>query len=331
MRNQTYEQALTKHGLEWEYVESVPLADIDQQKSLRNQARLDTPVSEELIDAYTEADKEGYQFPAIVLWRPGKGKWLVVDGNHRLIVKIRSNQNAIDAYVIANNDPKVIDRLTWTFNNLVNGKRLSQEEAMQHAVSFVQKYGATLADATKEWKVPYAQLATRIRVNEGKETLQKHNIKITPVLTDDIIRDLVPLKTQGEDLFCKAAEVVAKSGATRDDVDELMRDVKRAKTAGEKIERVDKFASSDKIIIRKAETKGGQLRVRKNEPREKFQRLLKEVRNLVEDYDEKAIRPVSSDYKTSREMARSVVEKLIRMFGLGSIPVDPTEMKSEVG
>jgi hypothetical protein len=327
MRNATYEQALQKSGIGFEYLDKVPLESIDASKSLRNQARLVDTLDPELVNAYAQSDKEGFEFPPLVAWRPGKGKWNLIDGNHRLAAKQKNNRKTVDIYAVNSTDPKVIDRITWTFNNLVNGRRLSSQEALEHAISFVRKYGITYAEAAKEWGVNVTTLNARIRVEEAKEVLRKNNVRITPALTDDHIKTLSPLITVGEDLFCKAAEVVTTSGINTSETDEFYRDIKRATTTDTKAKIIQEYAASDKVAERKAETKGGKTRVRANAPRERFCRGLKELRNVMEDFDPKAIQPTNSEWKQYREAALSIAQKLTRMFGFGIIPQgDNTEV-----
>src|ERR1700724_605455 len=151
MQCRIYEQALNKQGLAWRYEEKVLLKDIDLAKGLRNQARLECPSDESLIASYAEAKKNGDQFPPPVLWRPGQGRWIPIDGNQRLAADAKLGCGKTDAYIVDCKDEQVVDRLTWTFNNLVNGKRLSQEEALEHAVTFVRKYAMKAEVAAKAW------------------------------------------------------------------------------------------------------------------------------------------------------------------------------------
>src|SRR4051812_36674204 len=73
MRNPTYEQALTKQGVSFTYLEEVPLAAIDVRKGLANQARLSKPLDEALAEQYASAFRDGNDFPPLVLARPGPG------------------------------------------------------------------------------------------------------------------------------------------------------------------------------------------------------------------------------------------------------------------
>lgn len=320
MRSEIYEQALTKQGIKWEYVDNISIDSINMVKSLSNQARLEESINEDLVVRYMAADKEGYGFPPLVAWRPGKGSWVLIDGNHRLTAMTRNKKKTVDAYIVNCTDQKVIDRLTWTFNNIVNGKRLTNEECMEHAISFVRKYAVSAKEAAKEWGVNQHILSSRIRNEESREILKKHNIKITPSLTDSVLKTIIPLRSAGEDLFCKVAEVVCVTGATSDDVEDICRAIKKAPTTNDKIKKVEEFSRSQRFIERKAETKGGSTRVKPNGPREQMGRLIKQMHRLLDDYSDSAVQPRSSEWKDVRSQVFEICTRFTVMFGLGSLP-----------
>jgi len=320
-RNPLYEQALEKQGVKWCYVESITIDSIDRTRSLSNQVRLDEPISTELVDRYAASMKEGYEFPAIVVYRTGpKSKFITLDGNHRREAILKNHGTVTDAYLVENTDPMVIDRLKGTFNNRVNGKLLSRTEIVQHAIDYVRRYGVTTKVAAKEWGLHEQSLSVQIRIHDARDCLKQHNIRINPTVTDEIIRDMVPLRTIGDDVFVKAVQAVSMSGANRDDAEDLVRSVKKAATLEGKTKVIDDFINSDLARDRKAQTKGGTVKNRKDSPRDKYVQLIRLLRNLTDDYPPDALKPVPAEFKPTREMAADVVERLIRMFGLGSIP-----------
>lgn len=320
MRNPTYEQALDRQGVRWEYREAVPLDSIDAARSLRNQARLEAPIDEELVGAYARADKDGLALPPLVAWRPGRGRWVLIDGNQRLAAYRRNGRKEADAYAVESTDAKVIDRLTWTFNNSVNGRRLTAAEALEHAVAYARKYAVPAAEAAKEWGVHPGTLSNKVRQAELLDVLRRHDVRVTPTLADGALAALAPLQTVGEDLFVKAVGAVKDTGISAEDARDLARQVSRAATVAAKAKAIDDFAASPKVVERRAETKGGRTRTRPDAPRERFVRLVRELCNLVEDYPAEAVRPRPSDWKPTRERAADLVARLTLLFGLGAVP-----------
>ena len=321
MRNPTYEQALANQGVKWEYVEKFDMAEIDYQKGLQNQARLEMPLDDDLVNAYALRMKDGDQFPPIVLWRPGKGRWIPVDGNHNLAAKRKNNWKRTDAYLLDTKDQQVADRLTWTFNNSVNGRRLTPAEAMEHALSFVRKYGLPLTEAAKEWGVNVHNLQRHVKTAEIRDILNKNNVRINPAMADHCLFALSPLQNLGEDVLVKAGKLVSNSGITSEVVKTLVDRVQAARDSTKKLKAIDDFAESEAVRIRRAVTKGGRLRQAAG-PRMQLLRHLSALQHLFEDYKERsALRPQGqAEYASTRDMAQDVVTRLVSLFGLGVPP-----------
>lgn len=320
MRSPFFEQTLALNGLEYTYAESLPLAQIDQTKSLRNQARLTEPIAEDLVSVYATADKLGEKFPPLVVWRPGGGKWILIDGNQRYAAYLRNGKTHSDAYLVHCKEPRVIDRVTWTFNNKVNGRRLTAKECMQHAITYVRKYSAKTKEAALEWGVDQNDLIDAVRRLEARETLVANGVKLTESLTDSKIDKLNQIRGAGEDLFVSASQVVATSGVAEPEVDNLIRNVKKAKTSEDKAKVVEEFAKSEVVAVRKAETKGGTIKALPSNPRTLYLRYLRLVRNLRADHGAKALQPASHEYKIYRDIALEVCDNLTLDFGLGVPP-----------
>jgi hypothetical protein len=319
MRSNFYEQHLGRSGVSWSYVEKIPLDEIDAEKSLRNQARLVTPLDDELVESYAAAMTDGVEFPPLVLVRPGRGRYVLVDGNQRLAAAKRAKRKHFDGYVLDTKDQAVVDRLTWTWNNATNGRRLSPEEALEHAVSFVRRYGMEVPTAAREWGVSKDRLWDRLKVAELQEALDRQNVKRTPSLSDDKLKRMSPLLPLGEDVLAKAATVVATAGLGYDDVQELVRQVKRQPTNEAKVKAIDAFAESERVVLKKAETKNGHIAAKGPSPRDRLARLLRQVEDLLEEgYDKKALRPLGTEYREVRETVEYVVDQLTQLFGLGA-------------
>ncbi|OAI39568.1 hypothetical protein AYO40_01000 [Planctomycetaceae bacterium SCGC AG-212-D15] len=323
MRSSAYEQALTASGFKWEYIDVVPIADIDLAAGLRNQARLLQPIITDIVDTYALRMDEGVQFPAVVLWRRGRGRWIPVDGNQRLAAsqKCKKKHAAIDAYVIISDDTMAIDRLTWTFNNLVNGVRVSIEECISHAVTFCRKYGYGVDQSAKEWGLPAWRVKKAVKTEHLREVLSRRKVPNFPSITPDALWRLGTLEKIGEDVFAKAVRVVGENGLNHDHIETLINAVGKARTNGDKLSAIDEYASSDTVRVRRAETKGGKIRMPTPLPRDRVLRILREAARLFEDYpDHAAIRPVGPALKEARELAAEVVENLVSTFGIGVVP-----------
>jgi len=321
-RNHVFEQMLTKQGVGFEYVESLPMEDINMKAGIRNQARLLQPLDEELVNIYAQHMKDGCEFPAVVLARTGKGLWIPVDGNQRLAALEKNGRKRTDAYLLDTKDAQVIDRLTWTFNNLVNGKRLTHDEALHHAVTFVRKYGHTIKQAAREWNINQWTLQTAVQAEDVQDVLTKEGIRLTPSMNATKLQALNPLMKLGEDVVAKAGAVVNTSGVSVDEVKSLVAEVAAASTSEAKARVIDSFGKSDRVQTRRGITKNGTAVVQVL-PRDRVLRALKDLDRVLfaqDVMDKKALRPVGEEYKEARELAKDVVAGLVSLFGLGTVP-----------
>ncbi len=327
MRSPFYENLLKKEGLEhetgWIYFEKIPLNEIDLVKSLRNQARLTEPVVEDLVAAYAAAKKSGDDFPALVLYQPTpRTKYRIIDGNQRAEAFSRAGVKMVDAYVILSADPMVIDRLTWTWNNKTNGLRITQEEALAHAISYVRKYGLSTREAAKEWGVHHLKIQKQIRVEDTRSLLHKHGVD-TSKTVDSLIDRFTTLHIHGEDVVAKVGALVVENGLSQDDVDRLNRDIRAAKTSEDKLCVIANLAASEEVKARRAETKGGKLAMPKKTNREKYLRWLSDgVRLFSGCPDDAALRPLAHERADAREEAREVVSRVTHLHGLGAVPAE---------
>lgn len=328
MRNSTYEQVLDKAGVKWSYAESLPIGDIDKKASIGNQARLHEPLDKDLANVYRDAMKpppegDGYEFPPLVVWRPtSKHKWVLIDGNHRLDAKTQLAMKTTDAYIVHIYDKRVADRLTRTFNNLVNGRRLTYEECMEHAVAWQREYKDPIEQVAKDWGVKFASLANRLRAEHGKDILRQHNLSWTESLSDWKITKLAGMIASGEDLFCKACMAVSQCGATDRDVEELLKAVSAAKTSTTKAAAVEAFVNSERMQERRAETRGGRKpKTRQRGPADKLMLLLRQMDNLLGKFpDDKALMPAPSERKDAIDMVKHITGRLVPMVGAGAVP-----------
>ena len=219
----------------------------------------------------------------------------------------------------------IADRLCWQFNNLVNGRRLSYDECLNHAVTFVRKYNSTINGASKDWGVKVWELQAKVTELELRDLGSKHNIDTSRVPAT-VILELNPLRLIGDDQAVKGIKVVAESGISQQDVRDVVRNkVNKAKTSKEKTDIIDEWASEEHVQRRKAETKGGKLfRHASRLPRERVQRGMVVLANVFDEFaDKKAFQPVGKETTSEyRAMAIRICNRLIDIYGLGAFLED---------
>ncbi len=329
MRDLIYEQALAKQGLPVNYVEKIPLKDIDPNKGLRNQARLEEPLNTDLVDDYERALEAGDEFPALVLVRSSaRSKWGLIDGNHRLAARLRcqlkfkgkekEKMSSVDAYVVECADQFVVDRVTWTFNDSVNGVRNSNNSRHQHGLTLVRKYGMSIKDAAQQVHVKYGTLANILKIEQVRDIAAKQGID-TRKVSDDRLRSVAPLIDLGEDVVGSALNIINSNGLNQEQCAEMIVKVKEARTHNAKLEALEDYKHKPEVAARRAETQGGKTNP-KPLPRDIYERLIKDLQRLGENFpDDVALRPIPLKLKKGREAATDVVNRIIRVFGLGAL------------
>lgn len=326
MRSPLYEQALKREGFREEdgsltYLPCLELSDINVQAGIRNQARLLEPLDEELIDNYTIMNNAGSEAPAIVVHKKrNRPIWSPIDGNQRIAAAKKCGFKTIDAYQVNTEVQEVIDRLTWFFNNIVNGKRLTKEENIEHAVSAVQKYGWDVKVAAQQAGVSPRAITKRITTGKLRDILRGGGEASVAQLTDDKLEELYPLVKLGEEVFTEAAKIAYSCGLGLKDIVEMKKNVDRAKTNEGKIKAVVDFRNSPTAMQRRAETKGGKLKPRRfgKQPCEEIHFLLKRIDDLLNEFEKPALRRKGVGFKDTLRLARSVTDGLILTFGLGA-------------
>lgn len=325
MRNPTYEQALTKQGVEFEYVEAVPVEDISEARGRTMQARL-VAIDSGLVDQYREMLVDGFEPPPLLLWKHGRSMLVPLDGNQRLLANSTCDKKhrlkSFSAYVVRCEELMVAERLCWQFNNLVNGRRLSYEECLQHAITMVRKYEQPVTPTAKDWGVKSYELASRVRELELRDLGARKGLELKNVAQQTLLalNPLGSLGSLGEDVLVKVMQTVAETGVGHDVVKELVSDVGRARTSDRKEALIDEFKTSAKTLAAKAATKGGKLRVNpQRHPRVQLHKLLDKLEDLLGEYKDDALRDMNkSDRERYAGAGLTISNRLIGLYGLGS-------------
>jgi hypothetical protein len=328
MRSSFYEQALDRQGVQWRYIKNLAMDEINLDRSKNNQVRLTQPVIPELVTQYAGAMRAGDRFPPVVVHRIGKGKYNLLDGVNRTVAAIEARRSYVDAYEISSATPvAALARLRATFNNAVNGQRMSYDDLMWHAIEMVRLRILALEVAAKECGVKRHDLASRVKEAELREVLDSHNISNRNIGRDRLI-DLRPVKDFGVDLFCRVAKLVDSTGAACEDVKDIVRDVKRAKNHSDKIAVIKDWEKSDKLVTARAETKGGTIKRKSPPPKHRMSKLLRDMDRLLGLNQDAALKPTGGDWRQARESAAMIVDRLTIMFGLGVVTTARKERAS---
>lgn len=188
-------------GVDFE-VQTVSLVDIDEEASRQNHARIvGKPVDDELVEEYALAMENGDSFPRIVLFKNGR-KYVTAGGNHRREAAKLKGLTEIEAYVLDTKDEIVRDLLPRALNRR-GGRRTGKEEATEHAIYAISKYGYSNRQAASQFGISEKSLQRRVTINDVRRTLADLNVD-TSKMADEQVRQLSTLSDNDNVLVAAA-------------------------------------------------------------------------------------------------------------------------------
>lgn len=228
---------------DWVYLTNIdPVEDIDAERSLANQARLNMPLNPETVERYTVALRNGVVFPGVVgqKRRGSKGKYTLADGNHRRKCYEDAGLLLPGIYEI-NVSASLFTRLTFEAN-IPHGMPTGSEERLHHAVHLIDA-GMTAPDAA-------ALMQLKVTTVQGARRKVEANRRAVDV--GIAVRDWEAIHgfNQGrlgaiytDEGFGAAVRLVRAAGITnKDDVDSLVVAMNKAgKSAVKQVAVVDLF------------------------------------------------------------------------------------------
>ena len=225
MRNLLLEMELKRRNLEFQYVPDLAVSKIDMASAGLEQIRLTTVFHDDLLVAYDLKMGDGYEFPAIVIFKPRQpgGLYAMGDGYHRTKVRLTRGIKTCDAYVVDTDDPMIIELLRRTLNNVLNGGRNNVEESLIHAMRLIER-GFEVRIAAAEMGVTFSLLQERRRQQDVQRRIERLRL----------IRGDLPWTTltllnalQSDRQFAAALEFARSATLTREETRPLIAELKR--------------------------------------------------------------------------------------------------------
>lgn len=252
MRDPRVEQWLAKEAVEYVYIPAVPIEDFDTQASMRNQARLSTPLNNEKVQEFALAMIDGVDFVAPISYRPN-GKDILISGNHRIHAAITAEKKTLDTYRVKTEDKFIIDRLTRSANT-IEGDRPSRKESIAQAVFLVENRKSTATAAAKQFHIPVESVhkamrtsATRKRlaaVGDDPEALpEAHLDALNAIKSDAVLRP--------------AAELIRRANLPVDAAKSFIAEIRQTANEAAALRVVQQWKTRPDVTDRIAKYKGG--------------------------------------------------------------------------
>lgn len=265
MRSPLVEKVLTANPeIIWEYRESVPLSTIDAKRSYENQARVGSPLDDELVAQYARAAKSGDEFPAFVVYEDGNSL-VNIDGNHRYAAFSQIKRPTHDAYVVMTNNEIQRTALTFEFNTY-NGRPQSDADRAAQVVTLIA-LGFDHAQVMERMHLSKSRVIDALAEDAGRTRALHNGVKMA---WDKIEARGSRVRLQSLKLdqpFTLAVQFVAKYQLPYSRVADLVKTVKALPSEEEQLQVL-------KSAISREEEKSKHKRGRFREPAPAFDALL---------------------------------------------------------
>jgi len=238
------EEWLKDNVVDYELDRNFPLANVDLESSLKNQARLRVPLNEDVVETYAEAMENGAEFPPCVGYMQGK-KLIFIDGNHRGAAYSLLDVVDIPVFIVKNASTDMILKLTYEAN-VPHGIPNSKEDRLDHAMWLVRSGGHSQRVAATVMNVKAADLQAALSRSEADRRAAALSVKRAhwSAISISSRRRLNAIKSDAA--FRKAVDVVFKMDLKTGDVSELVSAVNRERTNAAQLKVLDKYLETNK-------------------------------------------------------------------------------------
>lgn len=216
-RNEATETWLKSHGATYDF-KTINLDQIDKVASHRNQARVSGPINDETVILYGAAIESGDEFPPLVVNQRRDGKFVVIDGNHRVAAYELNNVEQVEAYVVS--DITETQRLLLTFEaNTKHGLATGLQERLRQAVNLVEM-GASMIEAAKNLGLPMSRVQSAVQQFRTDKRLQQLGVQRWDRIAPTTRRRLYNVRS--DKVTAAIATLAVESQMSGPDVDSLV-------------------------------------------------------------------------------------------------------------
>jgi hypothetical protein len=225
-RSSQVEDWLDGKGFSWVFFPEYPISRIDVEGSLKNQARIGTPLIDSQVEEYVTKMKAGEIFPGIVIAERASataGLADVVDGNHRVAAWTETRQTKVPAYLISGAKRSEVILATMEVNTR-HGRPTAPEERVQQALFYVDN-GATAEQASESLSVDVklVRAAVALREVDRRASSNSLNLGAWSNLPETIRKRLGQISTDSG--FKAAAQLAMDAKLSAGEVHQLVNDL----------------------------------------------------------------------------------------------------------
>ncbi len=222
---------LKSHGATFTFT-NINLEQVDKVASHRNQARVSGPINDETVVLYAAAIEQGDQFPPLVVHQKKDGKFVVIDGNHRVAAYELNDIQTSEAYVVS--DINETQRLVLTYeSNAKHGLPTGLQERLRQAINMVEM-GATMIDASKTLGLPFTRVQNAVAQFRTDKRLTQLGVprwdripttsrrRLSAIASNKVLTDTAKLAVEsqmsGADIESLIVRINSKKGSETDQI-----------------------------------------------------------------------------------------------------------------
>jgi hypothetical protein len=246
VRDPRIEQWLESEGIHFSYEELVDLGEFDVEASKQNQARVNAPLIEDLVERYTLALIDGADLPAMLGKRREKDNRIVLlDGNQRLAAHLEAERTATDVYIVRNIDEAQEVALCWTANTL-NGDAGTPLDRMLLAKHFHRRFpGFPNNEVARRFKIKPTTFNNALREDEVVSKLS--GFGLDPDSISNPNKSHLHVYINNDVQFREAAKLIQEAGLVGQLANEFWADIRRARSEGQVMEVIEAWRERPEV------------------------------------------------------------------------------------
>lgn len=233
-QNSIAEAWFAQHGIEFTYTIDIEYVRLTPDWNKINEGRPSgQPIDDSLCENYASSMQAGAVFPAPIVAPTGAGLE-PLDGCQRLTAGELIGATRFNGYLLGNLSPDMRERIRKCANNILNGKRESEEFTVKQIVdSLYQRQRLSVEECALWCGLKVAVIEKEVSARDGQRKLQSIGVDTT----------IKPANQKGfQAVFAKAFPQIFMKAAP-DDIRDVVRNLQRLKaTNGEANVILDRYA-----------------------------------------------------------------------------------------
>lgn len=160
-QSQSRLQWLQSFGVDVDYMEALPICELQPDWDMHNIGREGPAIDEEQVLVIMEADEAGAIFEPTIVTRCPNG-YALLDGKQRTKGGVHNGATVIAAYVVRSSNPRILAEIARGAN-AINGHKPSGAARSESALELMDSYGLSAREASVRMGISLQMLEKAVR------------------------------------------------------------------------------------------------------------------------------------------------------------------------